>query len=139
RTFFHGHTYGGNPLAASVALASLDIFEEERVLERLAPKIARLGQQLDRIRSLPTVGDVRQCGLIGAVELVRNQETKEPFPWEERRGIRVCEFAMEQGVWLRPLGNVIIIFPPLCISLEQLDRICDTIAAGITATARHPS
>ena len=131
KTFFHGHTYGGNPLAAAAALASLDVFEQERTLDNLPPKIARLAEHLQQLAELPHVGDVRQCGLIGAVELVRDKRTKEPFAWEEKRGIRVCRAALERGVWLRPLGNVIVIMPPLAISLEQLDQIAEAIDYGI--------
>ena len=138
KTFFHGHTYGGNPLGAAAALASLDVFEEERTLEKLPAKIARLGEHLARIARLPHVGDVRQRGLIAAVELVRDAGTKEPYPWEERRGLRVCDFARTQGVWLRPLGNVIVIMPPLAISIEQLDKIMAAVEGGIPrATAEQ--
>ena len=131
KTFYHGHTYGGNPLGAAAALATLDIFEEEQTLEKLPAKIARLGEHLARLARLPHVGDVRQRGLIAAVELVRNVETKEPYPWEERRGLRVCNHARTEGVWLRPLGNVIVIMPPLAITREQLDRIADAVEKGI--------
>ena len=131
RTFFHGHTYGGNPLAAAVALASLDVFEEEQTLEKLPEKIARLQGYLQRIADHPQVGDVRQRGLLAAVELVRNRDTREPYPWAERRGQRVCDVALRKGVWLRPLGNVVVIMPPLAISLEELDQIGDAVEEGI--------
>jgi adenosylmethionine-8-amino-7-oxononanoate aminotransferase len=131
RTFFHGHTYGGNPLGAAVALATLEVFEEEQTLARLPAKIARLAQHLQEIAKLPQVGDVRQCGLIGAVELVRDRRTREPYPWQERRGQRVCDYARSEGVLLRPLGNVLVILPPLAITLEQLDQIAGAIQRGI--------
>ena len=131
RTFFHGHTYGGNPLGAAVALATLDVFEEEQTLARLGPKIARLGEHLARIAGLPHVGDVRQCGLIAGIELVRDRATKEPYPWRERHGWRVCEHARREGVLLRPLGDVIVIMPPLAITLDELDRICLAVERGI--------
>ena len=131
KAFFHGHTYGGNPLGAAVALASLDVFEEERTLEALTPKIARLAEHLGRIARLPHVGHVRQCGLIAGIELVRDKATKEPYPWAEKRGQQVCNYARTQGVWLRPLGNVVVIMPPLAISLEQLDAICGAVERGI--------
>jgi adenosylmethionine-8-amino-7-oxononanoate aminotransferase len=131
KTFYHGHTYGGNPLGAAAALATLDIFEEERTLEKLPAKIARLEEHLARLAQLPHVGDVRQRGLIAAVELVRNVKTKEPYPWEEQRGLRVCNHALTEGVWLRPLGNVIVIMPPLAITLEQLDQIANAVEKGI--------
>jgi adenosylmethionine-8-amino-7-oxononanoate aminotransferase len=130
RSFFHGHTYGGNPLGAAVALATLEVFEEERTLENLRPKIARLSEHLSRIAGHPHVGDVRQRGLLAGIELVRERATKEPYPWAEKRGIRVCQHALTEGVWLRPLGNVIVIMPPLAISLEELDRICSAVEHG---------
>jgi adenosylmethionine-8-amino-7-oxononanoate aminotransferase len=139
RTFFHGHTYGGNPLGAAAALATLEVFDEEQTLERLKPKIARLAEHLRRIAELPHVGDVRQRGLIAGIELVRDRVTKEPFPWAEKCGIRVCQHALKKGVWLRPLGNVIVIMPPLSISLEELDRICEAVKGSIQAvTCPHP-
>jgi adenosylmethionine-8-amino-7-oxononanoate aminotransferase len=131
KTFFHGHTYGGNPLGAAAALATLDIFEEEHTLENLQPKIARLGEHLAKIAQLPHVGNVRQCGMIAAIELVRDFQTKEPFPWQEQWGKRICDYAMSEGVWIRPLGNVIVIMPPLAITMEQLDRIANAVERGI--------
>jgi adenosylmethionine-8-amino-7-oxononanoate aminotransferase len=74
--------------------------------------------------------------MIGAVELVEDKASKKPFPWEAKRGIRVCEHAISAGVWIRPLGNVLVIMPPLAISLDELDRICDAVEAGIQATVR---
>jgi adenosylmethionine-8-amino-7-oxononanoate aminotransferase len=131
KAFFHGHTYGGNPLGAAAALASLDVFDEERTLERLPAKIERLGQHLGDIATLPHVGDVRQRGLMAGIELVRERATKEPYPWAEKRGARVCRHALREGVWLRPLGNVVVIMPPLAVSLEQLSRICRAVERGI--------
>ena len=90
----------------------------------MAEKIDRLAGHLARIARLPHVGDVRQCGLLAGIELVRDHATAEPFPWEERRGIAVCEAVRAQGVLLRPLGNVVVIMPPLAITLAQLDKIC---------------
>jgi adenosylmethionine-8-amino-7-oxononanoate aminotransferase len=133
RTFFHGHTYGGNPLGAAVALATLDVFGEEQTLARLPAKIARLAEHLGRLARLPQVGDARQCGLIGAVELVRDRRTREPYPWQQRRGQRVCDHARSEGVLLRPLGNVLVILPPLAITPEQLDQIAGAIERGIAA------
>jgi adenosylmethionine-8-amino-7-oxononanoate aminotransferase len=131
KTFFHGHTYGGNPLGAAAALATLDVFEEEQTLNHLQPKIARLAEHLARLADHPHVGDVRQRGLMAGIELVRDRATKEPFPWAERRGIRVCEHALREGVWLRPLGNVVVILPPLAIALDELDRIGLAVRRGI--------
>lgn len=131
RSFFHGHTYGGNPLGAAVALATLDVFDEEQTLAGMQPKIARLAEHLQRIARLAHVGHVRQCGLLAGIELVRDKATKAPYPWEERRGIRVCDHARKEGVLLRPLGNVVVIIPPLAISLDQLDRIAAAVENGI--------
>jgi adenosylmethionine---8-amino-7-oxononanoate aminotransferase len=133
KAFFHGHTYGGNPLGAAVALASLDVFVEEQTLARLPEKIARLGTHLARIARHRHVGDVRQRGLIGAIELVRDRESKEPYPWEQGVGLAVCRVAREHGVLARPLGNVLVVMPPLSIQLDELDRICQAIEAGIIA------
>jgi adenosylmethionine-8-amino-7-oxononanoate aminotransferase len=133
KSFFHGHTYGGNPLAAAVALATLEVFEEEQTLKNMQPKIARLAEHLDRIKTMPHVGHVRQCGLLAGIELVRDTSTKEPYPWQEKRGIRVCNHARTEGVLLRPLGNVVVIIPPPAISLEELDRICQAVENGIRA------
>jgi adenosylmethionine-8-amino-7-oxononanoate aminotransferase len=127
RTFFHGHTYGGNPLGAAVALANLQVFDDEQTLARMPPKVARLSSHLTRIGELAPVGSARQRGLIGAVELVRDRVTKEAFPWQMRRGTRVCERAKRHGVWLRPLGDVIVIMPPLAISLDQIDMIGNAV------------
>jgi adenosylmethionine-8-amino-7-oxononanoate aminotransferase len=131
KSFFHGHTYGGNPLGAAAALATLDVFDEEQTLARLPAKIGRLAEHLQRIALLPHVGHTRQCGLMAGIELVRDVVTKEPFPWAEQRGSRVCQVAREHGVLLRPLGNVIVIMPPLAIELAQLDRIAAAVEAGI--------
>jgi adenosylmethionine-8-amino-7-oxononanoate aminotransferase len=131
KSFFHGHTYAGNPLAAAVGLASLDVFEEEQTLEKLPEKIARLQERLAAISQLPVVGDIRQKGLLAGIEMVRDRETKEPFPWDEKRGINVCLHARQRGVLLRPLGNVMVVMPPLAISLAELDQIMDAIEYGI--------
>jgi len=128
----HGHTYGGNPLCAAAAMATLDLFEQESTLENLPEKIERLSQHLRRIEESEYVGDVRQFGLIAGVELVQNKRTDEPFPWTERMGNQVCQQALQHGVWIRPLGDVLVIMPPLSVTLEQLDTICNSIEASIS-------
>jgi adenosylmethionine-8-amino-7-oxononanoate aminotransferase len=133
RTFFHGHTFGGNPLAAAAAVASLEVFQEEQTLSKLPRKIEVLEKHLARISELPQVGNVRHCGLIAGIELVRNRATGEPYAWSERRGQQVCDFALSQGVWLRPLGNVVVIMPPLAIAEDELQMICDAVYRGILA------
>jgi adenosylmethionine-8-amino-7-oxononanoate aminotransferase len=131
RTFFHGHTYGGNPLAAAAALASLKIFEQDQTLRHVAARAAQLEQELKTIAAHPHVGDVRQRGLMVGVELVRDRDGKEPFRWEEQRGVRACQSARQCGVALRPLGNVIVIMPPLSISSSELNLIVQAVRFGI--------
>jgi adenosylmethionine-8-amino-7-oxononanoate aminotransferase len=131
KTFFHGHTFTGNPIACAAALASLDLFEKGSLLERLPAKISYIEGRLQTISQLKHVGDVRQAGMIGGIELVKDKETKEPFPWENRVGVKVCLEARKHGVFLRPLGNVIVIFPPLSITVEELKILLDCIEASI--------
>jgi adenosylmethionine-8-amino-7-oxononanoate aminotransferase len=131
KTFFHGHTYTGNPLACAAALASLDIFEKERTLEKLRPKIGHLAQKLQCLRDIPQVGDIRQRGFMVGIELVKGRKAKTPFPWEERVGALVCERVRRYGVILRPLGNVIVLMPPLSMTIAELDRLVDATDRAI--------
>jgi adenosylmethionine-8-amino-7-oxononanoate aminotransferase len=134
RTFFHGHTYTGNALAAAAALATLDIFEQDSVLATLPGKIARLQSELARLRPLRAVGDIRQYGLAAGIELVADRATKASFPAGERRGMAVCRAARERGVFLRPLGDTIICMPPLSITGPELTHLVDAIEHGIRET-----
>src|SRR5262249_1767905 len=127
RTFYHGHTYTGNPLAAAVALANLDLIEDSELLAQLPAKIARLRFHLDRMAALPYVGDVRQQGLMAGIELVEDKSTKRPFPAHLRLGHAVCKRAREHGALLRPLGDVIVLMPPLAIEPELLDRLGEIV------------
>jgi len=131
KTFFHGHTFTGNPLACAVALKSLQLFEQDNLLAALQPKIAYLKQRLGDFAALPHVGDVRQCGMAAGIELVANRETGESYPWEERIGIKVCLEARKRGVFSRPLGNTIVIFPPLAISTGELDMLLNVLQESI--------
>jgi|CXWL01.1.fsa_nt_gi adenosylmethionine-8-amino-7-oxononanoate aminotransferase len=123
KTFFHGHTYTANPLACAAALANLEIFQKELVLEKLAPKIKYLAKKLQMFYNFGSVREVRQLGFMVGIELVRDRKTKKPFGWEEQIGVRVCKEARNYGVILRPLGNVIVLMPPLSISLEELEAL----------------
>jgi adenosylmethionine-8-amino-7-oxononanoate aminotransferase len=127
RTFMHGHTYTGNPLGAAAALASLALFESSGLLAALPARVERLRSILGRCTALPIVGDVRQRGLMAGIELVRDKESKEPFPGEQRMGARVCRLARARGVLVRPLGDVVVVMPPLAIELPLLDRMGDVL------------
>ncbi len=132
RAFFHGHTYTGNALACAVGLASLRLFDEERMVERLAPKIARLGERLAaEIAPLPHVGEVRQQGFMVGIELVADRAGRVPYPATARIGQRVVRAARVRGVILRPLGNVIVLMPPLAIAPVELDRLIDVARDAI--------
>jgi adenosylmethionine-8-amino-7-oxononanoate aminotransferase len=131
KTFFHGHSYTGNPLACSAAMACLDLFEQEHVLESLKAKIEILEAWLKDVLNLNHIGDVRNAGLMAGVELVRDKETKEPYDLSEKMGWRVAYRARENGVFIRPLGNVIVIMPPLTISEQNLKRLLDIIRVAI--------
>ncbi len=131
KTFFHGHSYTGNPLGCAVALANLDIFEKERTLDRLRPKIAALDRLLKPLREHPHVGDIRQIGLIAGVELVRNRATKEPYPLAERVGMRVADEARTLGLLIRPLGNIIVLMPPLSTTMKELRRMAGIVTKAI--------
>ncbi|MGD1076284.1 MAG: adenosylmethionine--8-amino-7-oxononanoate transaminase, partial [Thermodesulfovibrionales bacterium] len=136
KTFFHGHSYTGNPLGCAAALACLDIFEREKTLEGLSPKIAMLEAFMKSIGELDHVGDSRIKGMMAGIELVKEKSTKEPYPWEEQMGWRVARLALANGVFIRPLGNVVVIMPPLSISCENLEQFLVVVRAGIvSATA----
>jgi adenosylmethionine-8-amino-7-oxononanoate aminotransferase len=133
KTFFHGHSYTGNSLACAAALTCLDLFEKEQVLESLKGKINTLEAWLREISNLKHVGDVRNAGMMAGVELVRDKKTKEPYDWEEKMGWRVAYHARDNGVFIRPLGNVIVIMPPLTISEQNMKRLLDVIRPAIIA------
>ncbi len=136
RTFFHGHTYTGNPIACAAALANLDIFEAERTLDRLPGKIDLLAGELDRMKAHPHVGDVRQRGLMAGIELVLDRETKTPYPFEGRIGHRVTLEARKRGLIIRPLGNVIVLMPPLVTPDDVLREIVRTTSESIRAATK---
>jgi adenosylmethionine-8-amino-7-oxononanoate aminotransferase len=131
RTFFHGHTYTGNALACAAGLASLDVFEKDRVLARITALAAGLGQRLAPLADLEHVGEVRQRGLMVGIELVADRESRRPFPAADRRGRRTSEAARKRGAWVRPLGDVVVLMPPYCISDESLDRLVEAVKQGI--------
>jgi adenosylmethionine---8-amino-7-oxononanoate aminotransferase len=126
RTFFHGHTYTGNPLACAAALATLDVFREERTMERLQPKIQQLGEQLEPVAAHPMVREIRRRGFMVGIEL-------EEHPLPVRIGHRVALEARRRGAIIRPLGDVVVLMPPLSISHEDLGRLISVTAEAIDA------
>ncbi|OIO73037.1 MAG: adenosylmethionine--8-amino-7-oxononanoate transaminase [Elusimicrobia bacterium CG1_02_37_114] len=126
KTFYHGHTYTANPLSCSCALASLELFEREKTLDKLRNLIPLFYKGLEKFRDLAIVGDVRYLGLLGAMELVKNKETKETFSLKERIGLEIYKYGLKKKLILRPLGNVIYLFPPLSIKKRELEYILDS-------------
>jgi len=131
KTFFHGHSYTGNPLACAAALASLEIFEKEDILDNVRALASLLQDFLEEMKELKHVGDVRALGLMGGIELVKDKATKEPYPYGQQMGYQVCYRAREKSVLLRPLGNVIVIMPPLAITERELKRMLEVIRESI--------
>jgi adenosylmethionine-8-amino-7-oxononanoate aminotransferase len=131
RTFYHGHTYGGNPLAAAAAIANLDIFESEQTMINVHERTEQLADLLKPLADHPHVGDIRQRGLIVAIELVADKDNKTPFENLGATGTAVCKAALEQGVWLRPLRDTIVIMPPLSISETEITKIVAAVEHAI--------
>ena len=131
RTFYHGHTYGGNPLAAAAAIANLDIFESEQTMINVHERTEQLADLLRPLADHPHVGDIRQRGLIVAIELVADKDNKTPFENLGATGTAVCKAALEQGVWLRPLRDTIVIMPPLSISETEITKIVAAVEHAI--------
>ena len=123
KTFFHGHSYTGNPLGCAVALANLEVFRKERTLARLQPKITALARLLRPLGDLEHVGEIRQRGFMVGIELVQDRHTKSPYPLERRIGHRVAMAARRRGLFLRPLGTVIVLMPPLSTTERELARM----------------
>lgn len=137
KTFFHGHTYAGNPLACAAATASIRLLREEKVIEGLPAKAAALSRALAPALEMPHVGDVRQRGLMVGIELVRDRATKEEYAYGLRAGHRVILEARKLGAILRPLGNVVVLMPPLSLTKGQLGELASIALASIErATGR---
>ncbi|MGV1047320.1 MAG: adenosylmethionine--8-amino-7-oxononanoate transaminase [Solirubrobacterales bacterium] len=126
RTFFHGHTYTGNPLACAAALANLDVFEQERTIERLQPKIELLGELLDEVEAMDEVVEIRRCGFMVGIDLGDHDPAL-------RVGHRVTNEARARGAIVRPLGNTVVLTPPLAISEAELRQLVAISAESIAA------
>ena len=133
KSFFHGHTYTGNPLACAAGIANLEIFETEKTLQKLQGKIRYLSERLKKYWELRHVGDIRQAGFMVGIELVKDREEKTPYSVAERIGHLVVLEARKKGVILRPLGDVITLIPPLSISRPDLKLLLDITYKSIQA------
>jgi adenosylmethionine---8-amino-7-oxononanoate aminotransferase len=136
KTFFHGHTYTGNPLACAAALANLALFESEQTLAKMKPVEAVLAEGLARVAALPQVGEVRRRGFMIGVELVKDRATREELPFAQRAGFQVCLAARKHGVLLRPLGNVVVLMPPLSLSVDEARLLTDALEEAIPAVLK---
>jgi adenosylmethionine-8-amino-7-oxononanoate aminotransferase len=135
KTFYHGHTYTGNPLACAVALSNLKLFETEDTLRAVQAPLAVLQAGLEQLATLPHVGDIRRRGMMIGVELVADVKTKRPYTFEQRKGFEVCQAARAHGVLLRPLGDVLVVMPPLSLSVDEAQLIIDALESAIRSKA----
>jgi adenosylmethionine-8-amino-7-oxononanoate aminotransferase len=138
KSFFHGHSYTGNPLGCAVALASLDVFRKDKTLARLQPKIKTMARLLQPLWQLPHVGDIRQRGFMAAIELVEDKNTKKPYPLEARIGHRVTQKARRHGLLLRPLGHIMVLLPPLSTDASTLARMVAILHRAIATVTASP-
>lgn len=133
KTFFHGHSYTANPLAISIALENLKILEKDKIIEKNQKKIERMEKGLEKFKGLEHVGDVRQQGMVAAIELVKDKITKEKYDYKLRMGHRVCELALTEGLLIRPLGDIIYFMPPYVIKDKEIDKMFDITFESIKA------
>ena len=136
KAFLHSHSYTGNPIGCAVALATLDIFRDDNIIENNKRLSACMADSVAHLADHPNVGDIRQHGMTLAVEMVKNKATKEPFPWQERRGMRVFKHALTRESLLRPLGNVMYFMPPYVITEEQIRHLGQVLTEGIDIAVR---
>lgn len=139
KTFYHGHTYTGNPIACAAAIANLDVFKKDRTLDYLQGKIDRLRYALRRFWELEHVGDIRQCGFMVGIELVQDRPSKAAYPVTDKIGVKVIMEARKLGLIIRPLGDVIVIMPHLSVSDDELDRIVDIVFESIRRVTENTS
>jgi adenosylmethionine-8-amino-7-oxononanoate aminotransferase len=131
KTFFHGHSYTANPLGCAAALGTLSIFEGEDIPARVSALSAIMARSLSRLAGHPNVGDIRQKGLMAGIEIVADRKTKERFPPELRLGQKTIRKAREKGILLRPLGDVIVLMPPLSSTESEVEGLVDVTAWAI--------
>ena len=136
RAFLHSHSYTGNPLACAAALATLDLFEQNKVIESNKVLAEHMARATAHFADHPHVAEVRQTGMVLAIEMVQNKANRTPYPWQERRGIRVYEYGLRNESLLRPLGNVVYFMPPYVITPEQIDHLTSVAWEGIERATR---
>ncbi len=129
--FLHSHSYTGNPLGCAAALATLDIFANDNVIEHNQQTARIMGKSVAHLEDHPHVGEIRQTGMVLAIEMVKDKASRTPYPWQERRGLQVYRHALERGALLRPLGNVIYFMPPYVINEEQIRQLAQIATEGI--------
>jgi adenosylmethionine-8-amino-7-oxononanoate aminotransferase len=134
KTLYHGHTYNANPIGCAAALASLEIFEQEGTLERVQSMLPGFRERLEQLGERPHVGDVRTIGMVGALEIVRDKGSKEPFPVRDRIGMRLFEEGLKRNLILRPMGNVTYLFLPLSTTETELAEILDRFSETLEQT-----
>jgi len=125
KTFYHGHTYTANPISCSAALANLDIFEKENTLEKARETMKAFKDKIKAFWEIETVGDIRQIGMIGALELVKDRDTKKRFGIKDRIGLRIYKKGLQKNLILRPLGDILYFYLPFCITQAEMNTILD--------------
>jgi len=135
--FLHSHSYTGNALGCRAALATIGLFQQQDVLGNNRQLAAVMAKAVERFQDHPNVADVRQTGMIVAIELVRNKKTREAYPWQQRRGLKVYQYALGRGVLLRPLGNVIYFMPPYVITEQEIALMIEVAWQGIQYAVRN--
>ena len=136
KAFLHSHSYTGNPIGCAVALATLNIFRDDNVIESNRRLSTCMAESVAHLANHPNVGDIRQHGMTLAVEMVQDKASKTPFPWQERRGIRVYQHSLTRQALLRPLGNVVYFMPPYVITEEQIRHLAQVATEGIEIAVR---
>jgi len=136
KAFLHSHSYTGNPLACAAANATLDIFRDDDVLNRNRQLASHMANATAHFAEQPHVAEVRQRGMILAIEMVKDNKTRAPYPWQERRGLAVYRHGLENGALFRPLGNVVYFMPPYVITEAEIDQLTKVAWEGIDRATR---
>ena len=136
RAFLHSHSYTGNPLACGVALATLDMFDSENIIEENQTTAKFMGEAFAHLNDHPQIAEVRQTGMVLAAEMVSDKKNRVPYPWQERRGLKVYQHGLKNECLLRPIGNVVYLMPPYVIDREQISHLAKIATEGIDLATR---